>query len=342
MGGPDYYRGFITLLIVTVPGVLTIAVPAWDLQHDHKNPAIVLVGLVLLIASVALLWCIATSNPGFIPCQNAFFSVGPKSVTPLSGLAATPQKYQDVNLNGVMVRMKFCKTCSLLRPPRTSHCGKCGVCVEKFDHHCPWVGNCIGKRNYRLFLLFISSLSLTEAFFFLICLSHILKTVHEKSDLAVAIEHEILEIVIGVYSFGVRFMQIFLFVFGLLIFHLFLVSVNETTYERLSKKWKQRGENPFHSGSALQNCFALLCSPKVPARFDLREIVDLTATTITRSMKQRLFRSPLKGVREELVNIKNLSPKSSAHLEVASAHGVVSTRGGSREGYRDESDLNFA
>jgi hypothetical protein len=30
--------------------------------------------------------------------------------------------------------------------------------VEEFDHHCPWLGNCIGKLNYSRFYLLLNSL----------------------------------------------------------------------------------------------------------------------------------------------------------------------------------------
>ena len=48
-----------------------------------------------------------------------------------------------------------CPECVVQRKPRSIHCQVCGKCVEKFDHHCPWINSCIGARNLSLFFLFI-------------------------------------------------------------------------------------------------------------------------------------------------------------------------------------------
>ncbi|WVQ75712.1 hypothetical protein IAR50_005342 [Cryptococcus sp. DSM 104548] len=51
---------------------------------------------------------------------------------------------------------RWCKKCDGWKPDRCHHCRQCERCVLKMDHHCPWVGSCVGYHNYKSFLLFIT------------------------------------------------------------------------------------------------------------------------------------------------------------------------------------------
>lgn len=41
------------------------------------------------------------------------------------------------------------------KPERTHHCSVCKFCVIKYDHHCPWLNQCVGLDNERYFVLFL-------------------------------------------------------------------------------------------------------------------------------------------------------------------------------------------
>ncbi|EPY24617.1 hypothetical protein AGDE_01357 [Angomonas deanei] len=61
------------------------------------------------------------------------------------------KRTEKVMIKGKEVSLFICKTCNVPRPPRSTHCKFCDVCVEEFDHHCGVLGSCVGKRNFRFF-----------------------------------------------------------------------------------------------------------------------------------------------------------------------------------------------
>ncbi|GAX81415.1 hypothetical protein CEUSTIGMA_g8845.t1 [Chlamydomonas eustigma] len=56
---------------------------------------------------------------------------------------------------GAFNNFLYCFECKFFKPPETHHCRMCGTCVVEMDHHCPFIANCVGKGNYRSFLLFL-------------------------------------------------------------------------------------------------------------------------------------------------------------------------------------------
>lgn len=52
-------------------------------------------------------------------------------------------------------RLRWCKVCEMYQPLRTKHCRDCGRCIRTHDHHCPWVGTCVGEGNRVYFFWFL-------------------------------------------------------------------------------------------------------------------------------------------------------------------------------------------
>ena len=66
-----------------------------------------------------------------------------------------PKSYTVPSQNGLNEPLKFCETCQIFRPPRAVHCKFCDNCVLELDHHCKFLGCCIGKRNQKFFMYWL-------------------------------------------------------------------------------------------------------------------------------------------------------------------------------------------
>lgn len=109
---------------------------------------------------------VSVIDPGIIPRNNE------SPATESTGNGRIRSK--RVAINEVEMKLKYCRICNIHRPPRSCHCVICDNCVEKFDHHCPWIGQCIGLVctiiNKVIFYLSVEEDKLvTTNFFISIC-----------------------------------------------------------------------------------------------------------------------------------------------------------------------------
>ncbi|KOB60448.1 hypothetical protein PFHG_02210 [Plasmodium falciparum HB3] len=53
------------------------------------------------------------------------------------------------------IPLPYCKICDVYQILRSKHCQMCKRCVRTFDHHCPWINNCVAENNRSFFLLYL-------------------------------------------------------------------------------------------------------------------------------------------------------------------------------------------
>ncbi|KAL8439384.1 hypothetical protein Efla_001854 [Eimeria flavescens] len=117
-------------------------------------------GVYTALLLIIVLIC---SNPGILPRRPK----GDSSVEELMDLLAAPETPPETIEEIDMQRL--CYSCWVYRPIRTKHCRVCDRCVEGFDHHCPWIANCVGYGNARCLTGWLLCVCCTQILHFYLC-----------------------------------------------------------------------------------------------------------------------------------------------------------------------------
>lgn len=135
---------------------------------------------------------------------------------------------------------RFCSICESSVNLTSKHCVQCGRCTIGFDHHCKWVNNCIGEKNY---LKFIILLVITELFYlFVLCncgffLKQVVNTEKVKLLGVWTFGKELIYAEIVIVMIAATFSVIVCIFNGyLIIFHIFIKVKGMTTFQFIMKK----------------------------------------------------------------------------------------------------------
>ena len=291
-------------MLLNIPSILFFIFPGSILIEEYFTVLILSIFSIVLCDYYFLLSVL--TNPGYIPKQEPPFAVGPKGAPTISFYisslkdAKTPMDIKLVKISHghQLMKLKYCKTCLIVRPPRASHCSLCNVCVEKFDHHCPWIGNCVGKRNYKYFIGFLSSILFITVVNVIGC-SIILFLLFEKENST----YLGITILLLIY-----YILMFWFIFGLWGYHLYLISSNQTTIEKLKKAWKGLFENPYNHGF-FNNFIFTLCTKQAFSWFNIHKGAAHEMCIIQESWSERA----LNQIQGDITEACIIVPRGSLH-----------------------------
>ena len=245
MCGPTSYKRYIFLiLIIILPTIVEIIFVTLSFNSITISLILTLIEFITLTIILYLFFNICTKNPGFLLRNESYFHSRETKIK--------SKKLVQSNIRGFMKKIKFCETCIVYRPPKTSHCKYCDSCVEKFDHHCFWIGNCVGKNNYHDFFNFLISLLIFDFLKFSVSIITGVYLICNRNKKNLLIKNFYIHIVFSVIIFGYS-IALGVFLIILYKYHVKLVFQGITTYEDIKKTYVNQGDYFFIIKNNLYN-----------------------------------------------------------------------------------------
>lgn len=336
--------------MILVPSILWQAFIG-PFYSDRHSVIVALFVFIVQVLSLVLLVSTAFSDPGIMPRAKVY----EESFDPRTKLNRTkpPPRYHNLVLRGHPWSIKYCTTCNIYRPPRCTHCSVCENCIERFDHHCPWLGNCIGKRNYWLFFSFVTSTGILNVSTLGTAVGHLSIITQDLKDLeglgggdafVRSMKEEPVSVALALYAAAIVW-----FTVGLCLYHSYLICTNQTTYEQIKGTYSSgtNPQNPFHRG-ILGNCHDILCSRIRPRYFNAADNTLLWKGSGEAARDIRLSSGGRSGEKRYLASEsspKDRGPRDGAQATAKSATndpfltvGAAATN--KQDGVEDEDEVN--
>ena len=220
--GNKYYHIFISLILLILPTSVFISILVKI--NTKLSYFFLILMIIFFIPIIIFLFLGGCSDPGILERNNEYaYYDNRKSVLKL-------------NIQGHMINLYYCYTCFHFRPPRTSHCAECDNCVQNFDHHCLWMGTCVGKRNYRYFYFVIFFTTICSLIQFFCSLGYIINHFKYKDDKFESKDSKYMVISLSFVSFF-NLMFLVFFLAKLFYLHTRLLSKGLTFYEYIRNKY---------------------------------------------------------------------------------------------------------
>ncbi|KAG7904448.1 hypothetical protein KL907_003324 [Ogataea polymorpha] len=153
------YVSLITTIVLHVVSLLLYIIFEARYAWTHISPAIIFIFCYLWCLSASCLIRATFQDPGLLPRNVHLVDNVVRNGLPIEYINS-----QLVDGPKSKVELKYCTTCYIWRPVRSSHCPMCNACILNMDHHCPFLANCIGQRNYWHFLCYLTFTILLCAF----------------------------------------------------------------------------------------------------------------------------------------------------------------------------------
>ncbi|XP_054030372.1 palmitoyltransferase ZDHHC12 [Dryobates pubescens] len=237
--------GWVRAAHTALSGALTLGLllHRTDLQKQEERGELLqpLSFVLLVLCSVLLYFRVSLMDPGFVKPEEVEAGKGEAQSVEV------PQVPSDIPT-------RRCGYCLLQQPMRARHCQLCRHCVRRYDHHCPWLENCVGERNHPLFIVYLSVQLVVLLWGGQVAWSGLY---FEQSW--EWLRHNAL--LLASFLLIVTFSTVVLL---LLLSHLYLISCNTTSWEflshhRISYLRRSGLENPFDQGLVL-NLWRFFCS----------------------------------------------------------------------------------